>query len=58
LKIVIESEVRGDLNSLFVVTLNGKLIAEHLTAVQAQLVVAEIMERHLVGVKPAKARLP
>ena len=45
MKIVIETEVLGDPTALFRVTLDGRLIGEHLTAVQAQIVIAELMER-------------
>jgi hypothetical protein len=56
LKIIIESEVPNDPSSLFMVILDGKLVAEHLTAAQAQLVVSEIMQRRILGARLRKAK--
>jgi hypothetical protein len=44
LKITTENEIPGDPTALFRVSLNGKVIREHLTAVQAQLIIAELMQ--------------
>jgi hypothetical protein len=49
LKITIESEAPDDPRALFLVILNGQLVGERLTAAQAQLVVAEIIERFVLG---------
>jgi hypothetical protein len=49
LKIIIESEIVNDPRALFMITLNGKLVAEHLTVAQVHLVVADIMERAVLG---------
>lgn len=45
MKIIIETETPHDARTMFRVLLDGKLIGESLTAVQAQLVAAEIIER-------------
>jgi hypothetical protein len=45
LKITIETQTPNDSASMFRVMLDDKPIGENLTAVQAQLVVAEIIER-------------
>jgi hypothetical protein len=45
LKIIIETETPNDSATMFRVLLDEKIIGEGLTAVQAQLVVAEIIER-------------
>ncbi len=47
MRIVIENEVEGDVSSLFRVTLNGKAIADGLTAVQAHLLIGDIFETAL-----------
>jgi hypothetical protein len=49
LKIIIESEAPNDPAALFMIILNGKLVAEHLTVAQVQLIVADIMERAVLG---------
>jgi hypothetical protein len=54
LKIIIESEVLNDPAALFMVILNGKLVAEHLTVAQVQLIVAEIMETAVLGKRSDK----
>jgi hypothetical protein len=48
LKITIEPETPNDSSSMFRVLLDDKLIGADLTAVQAQLVVAEIIERFVL----------
>jgi hypothetical protein len=53
LKIIIESEVPNDPTALFMVILNGKLVAEHLTVAQVHLVMADIMERAVLGKRPS-----
>ena len=52
LKITIETEIPADSRSMFRVLLDGKLIGEGLTAVQAQLVAAEIIERFVLPQMP------
>jgi hypothetical protein len=49
LKIIIESEVPNDPTALFMIILEGKLVAEHLTVAQVQLVVGDIMARAVLG---------
>jgi hypothetical protein len=58
LKILIESEVLNDPTSLFMVILNGKLVGEHLTAAQTQVLVSQIMERFVLGEGPGRLRKP
>jgi hypothetical protein len=53
LKITIESQVANDPAALFTVTLNGKLLGEHMTAAQAQVLASEIIERFVLGERPA-----
>jgi hypothetical protein len=48
MKIEIESET-NDERSLFRLTLNGRLIAETLTAVQTHLLIGEIFERAVLS---------
>jgi hypothetical protein len=48
MKIIIETETPNDSATMFRVLLDDKIIGEGLTAVQAQLVVAEIIERLVV----------
>ena len=45
MKIIIETETPNDSATMFRVLLDEKIIGEGLTAVQAQIVVAEIIER-------------
>ena len=54
MKIAIETETPDDPTSMFRVLLDDKLIGEGLTAVQAQLVVAEIIERIVLGKSPGR----
>jgi hypothetical protein len=44
-RIVIELETPGDSRSLFRLRLDNKVVGEHLTAVQAHLLVGEILDR-------------
>jgi hypothetical protein len=44
-RIVIELETPGDSRSLFRLRLNNKVVGENLTAVQAHLLVGEILDR-------------
>jgi hypothetical protein len=56
LKITIETEAPHDSASMFRVLLDDKLIGEGLTAVQAQLVAAEIIERLVLSKEHGYAR--
>ena len=53
LKVCIESELAGDSRTLFRLRVNGKIIAEELTAVLAHLLVGEVLERIVL---PQKGR--
>lgn len=44
-KIVVEAETPGDSTTMFRVLLNGKVVGQHLTAVQAHNIVGDILER-------------
>ena len=44
-RIVIELETPGESRSLFRLRLDNKVVGEHLTAVQAHLLVGEILDR-------------
>jgi hypothetical protein len=44
-RIVIELETPGDSRRLFRLRLDNKVVGEHLTAVQAHLLVGEILDR-------------
>jgi hypothetical protein len=56
-KIVIETETPDD-RAMFRVLLGDRLVGEGLTAVQAQLVVAEVIERLVLPrIKPKQANL-
>jgi hypothetical protein len=44
-KITIEEETPDDFRTLFRISLGPKIVGEHLTAVQAHLLVGEIFER-------------
>ena len=52
MKVAIETETPTDSSSMFRVLLDDKLIGSDLTAVQAQLVVAEIIERLVLQPRP------
>ena len=52
MKIAIETETPNDSRSMFRVLLDDKTIGANLTAVQAQLVVAEIIERFVLPPRP------
>jgi hypothetical protein len=54
-QIVIEAETPGDSRTMFRLRIDAKPIAEGLTAVQAHILVAEILER-IVLPKPAETR--
>jgi hypothetical protein len=55
MKIEIEGDTADDW-SMFRLTLNGRLIAETLTAAQAHLLVGEIFEKALLPRKPQASR--
>ncbi len=52
LRVAIETETPNDSSSMSRVLLDDKLIGADLTAVQAQLVVAEIIERFVLRPRP------
>jgi hypothetical protein len=52
LKITIETETSNDSGSMFRVLLDDKPIGADLTAVQAQIVAAEIIERLVLSPRP------
>jgi hypothetical protein len=52
MKTIIETETPNDSATMFRVLLDEKIIGEGLTAVQAQLVVAEMIERLVVPRQP------
>ena len=56
-QIVIEAETPGDSRTMFRLRIDANPIAEGLTAVQAHILVAEILER-IVLPKPAETRTP
>ena len=52
MKIVIETETPGDPRATFRVTAGAKVIGERLIAVQAHILVGEILERLVLPPKP------
>jgi hypothetical protein len=52
-RIVIESETPGDSRTMFRVRMNDLVIGQNLTAVQAHLIVGEVLDRITVP-RPAK----
>jgi hypothetical protein len=58
LKIIIETETPNDSGTMFRVLLDDRAIGEGLTAVQAQIVAAEIIERLVLPAKQSSAMRP
>jgi hypothetical protein len=58
LKIIIETETPHDSATMFRVLLDDRAIGEGLTAVQAQIVAAEIIERLVLPVKANSSMRP
>lgn len=55
MKITIEAETPNDSGSLFRVAIDGRIVGETLTAVQAHIVVGEILEKVALPAKGKQA---
>ena len=53
--ISVEAELAGDSRTMFRLRVNGKVIAEHLTAAQAHLLVGDALERIVLPNKSRRA---
>ena len=54
--VAVEAETAGDSRTMFRLRINGKVIAEHLTAAQAHLLVGDALERIVLPAPPSQAQ--